>query len=458
MANQVSRLIGFIIAFTVGLFFRSIVWLHRRFPVAVASLWVGFIALLVGSNSSPWVGFVLVVGWAFVLWKFWHQIRHYLWKKSVRNSIVSFMESTLWAEHKGKRFVRLNWQTDNLLRATFRTPQGKSDADVLKLVPALKSSLELVECFDIPDDDPNDGVVSLLLAWKNPMADAPDGSQTPLLHMSNDELNDPLLWLPVGIDATGDYLELPLFLKDGGAVRALHAGSSGSGKSSIFRQQLAQAVLSPQIETMVLDGKGSEFSVYRPYVDTYGTTSADFWNQLRYLEEECKRRASLLDRSKIAGKPRFSNAWNHIDDGRYLVWFWDELATVRANFNPKQQMESNDRLYGVLSIARSLGIGVVFSSQTFKSDVLDTRIRDNCFDLMLGYKTTTLQESAYIGFAGDDLVRPDLIDGRMTKSGNWSSVGTFAIKGIGEPKFARSYFVNDQQMTARLKDSQFAKA
>jgi hypothetical protein len=250
----------------------------------------------------------------------------------------------------------------------------------------------------------------------------------------------------------GSGFEFPLFLEEGGSVRQMCAGTSGSGKSSIFKQQLLQAILCPTIEVIVMDGKQTEFGLFEPYADKFGRSVKDFWAQLNYLKSEVDRRGKVLNENKLSQEDRFSLSWNHIDDGPFILWFWDELGYVLNFMKGAEKQEAYEKLYAVLSVARSLGIGAVFSSQTFKTTILPSDVRDNCFDLTLGFKMTTLQEASYLGFEPGEEVNPSKIGGRMLKAGRWSLAGTFAARGLGNA-FGRSYYVSDKQLKHALKDA-----
>jgi hypothetical protein len=103
-------------------------------------------------------------------------------------------------------------------------------------------------------------------------------------------------------------------------------------------------------------------------------------------------------------------------------------------------------------VARSLGIAVILSSQTFRSDILDTKTRDNCFDVAIGFKTNNAQESQYLGFSLEDDIRPDKIKGRVMVTGRTSSVGQFATAGIRKT-YVTSFFISDNQIREKLLDA-----
>lgn len=445
-------MLGGVLGFILGSLIRLFRWfavLHVRIPFHFGGAYVALISWDLVDAGSWLIALILVAGFAAAVWKLWKPWKAYRVRSSFRSDLFATMGATLWKDLPAKRFAAVEFVSPFVVRIRFTTPEGRTDEDVIKTFPAFRASLALVDAIVIPDDNPYDGSVSVLFCWVSPLEQDLDGTRAPVLH-SPDVVEDPYYWLPVGVDARGEAMELPLFIREGGSVRQMCAGASGTGKSSIVRQQLLQAVLCRHIDVLILDGKGSEFGAYEPYVEQYGTTVKDFWAQLRYLDEECKRRGELLRRNKLKDEPRQSQSWNHVDDGKFVLWVWDELGAIMGGFDGGQRFEAMSKLYAVLSIARSLGIAVIFSSQTFKADILTTQIRDNCFDLSIGYRMNSTQEAAYIGFDGDDAVRPDLIRGKLLKSGKFSSVGTFAMKGIGESTYGRSYFVPEKNLRKAL--------
>lgn len=371
----------------------------------------------------------------------------YLRRKARRRTIRVMRKSFYRPEDDvdASRYIKVkNTPMKGVFRLNLKTPIGRSDKDVMSLMPDIEASLRVQKIIEV-DDDPRAGVVSVMLCFVSPLDADLDGSQAEVLNLTELDRNDPFHWLKVGVDATGNPFELPLFLEEGGSVRQLTSGMSGAGKSSIVRQQLLQATLNKHVDVVVVDGKGSEFADFEPHIEMYASTKAGFFDVLRFLEAEVKRRGELLRHHKLTQQHRFSNSWNHHDDGNFLLWVWDELGVILAGLSTKEGIEVQSRLYGVLSVARSLGIATILSSQTFRADLLDTKTRDNCFDAVIGFRTNTPQESQYLGFSLEDDIRPDKIKGNYLKSGRTESVGQFATRGI-KNTYGKSYFISDEQI------------
>lgn len=430
-----------------------IVRLHVARPLWTASFYLGLIAFQF-AKTGGYVHAIFTLAVIALLWKFLRiPLARRLRRRQYARWVHMIMAQTLWSDEdiKPQRFATITetpmagvWKVD------LETPLGQADEDIIKILPKFRAGLKLSDTILLADENPYDGVVSVLFCESNPLETVLDSAAAPVLHMAPTEKNNPYHWLPIGVDAHGGDYEVPLFLEEGGSVRQLCAGMSGSGKSSIVRQQLLQGVLNPHIDVAIFDGKGSEFGLFEPYVQAFGRTPTEFWKQLRYLEDEISRRGKVLNDNKMLQNDRVSQSWNPADDGNFLLWVWDEIGVTMAGFDNKQRFEAQTRLYGILSVARSLGVAAVLSSQTFKSDLLSTQIRDNCFDVSLGYKMNSNQEAAYIGFDVSDDISPANIRGKIMKSGKSATVGTFAMKGIDRDAFGRSYFITDKQIKAQL--------
>lgn len=434
---------------------QSIRWLFNLFlDFPLVFVWLGIVAFAYSKFQAKqdffaWV--LLVAGTAAVLFLVPKFGNEYL-RRRARRKTLAVMRKSIYRHEDGidaSRFIKVKrTPMKGVFRLELKTPIGRSDKDVMALMPSIKSASKLQEILEL-DDDPRAGTVAVILGHISPLNADLDASQAQVLNLTPVERSDPYLWLEVGVDAAGRPFSLPLFLEEGGSVRSLHAGTSGAGKSSIVRQQLLQATLNPFIDVVIVDGKGSEFADFEPYTSMFARSRSEFFEVLRFLEGEVKRRADELRENKLQAWERFSNSWNNTDDGNFLLFVWDEIGVILAGLPTREAIEVQQRLYGVFSVARSLGIAVILSSQTFRSDLLDTKTRDNCFDAAVGFKTNSPQESQYLGFSLDDDIRPDKITGKLMKSGRTSSVGQFAIRGLHKT-YGKSFYISDEQIRREL--------
>jgi hypothetical protein len=364
-----------------------------------------------------------------------------------------FVGQNLYHNQNPASYYSVSQNAPGIFQLDVVLPLGWTDEQFMHVAPPiLKSGLHLLNVVPL-DLDARGGFVTLLLCELSPLDAHLESADAPVLNMTKEQMHDPYYWLPVGIDANAQVFEMPMFLKEGGAIRQLVSGESGAGKSSIIGQQILQASLNPYIDVFITDGKGSEFGMFEPYAVSFVSQPRDktkgIFAQLEQLETEVARRAQVLAANKASQTERFSTAWNAYDDGNLLLWALDEIGIIGNGMDKKSYELFQDKLYSILSVGRSLGIAAIFSSQTWKSDLLKTQTRDNCFDVSTGFKLNSLVDSGYLGFDSSDSVRPDLIPGRLLKSGRWSSVGQFAIRGLRQT-YGKSFFVNDAQIKAAL--------
>lgn len=102
--------------------------------------------------------------------------------------------------------------------------------------------------------------------------------------------------LVLGVDQRGELLVI--------CLKELHhillTGSTGSGKSTLFRSMITSLILhkSPQtVELIMADFKKSEFGIYRrlPHVRNVHMEQETFLTELLNIQKEMKRRGDLLD-------------------------------------------------------------------------------------------------------------------------------------------------------------------
>lgn len=442
-------------------------------PILSATIWLVLVLTIsvLAQLWEPIVVLVVLLTGLFFLFRV-RAVRSWRGRKVVHRNVVASLqdflapgydlndafESIKAQDAASKRLKVSSGAIDGVYQLDFLTPEGRTDDEVIKQMNATASSLKDVVRWMPFDADPRYGRVSVVMAFTDPLEAHLDASAAPVLHLTDEEKRDPYHWLQIGIDSMGNPLRQPMFLKEGGAVRETSSGKSGTGKSSIFKQKLTKACVTPSIDVVLMDGKRSEFTVFAPYCLHYGTTVADFWEQLRLLQDECIRRGNLLAENKEASlkglkPPRQSDAWNDVDDGNFIAWFWDELYTVMASIKATALMEAVEKIGGIATIARSLGIHLHFSSQNFHGSLLPPKIRDAVFDLHNAFQSGSLEESQYVGFTPSSNVRPDLIRGQMTQAGNTTTVGQFATHGLGEPQYGKSFYITDEQINRVLGDA-----
>lgn len=383
----------------------------------------------------------------------WRYLAGWRMRLIVRNDIRDYLKEFYDGSDSKVGIKVLKTAVPGSYRVDFRTPRGKTDEQLMKQLEGLGSALALVRYMPL-DLDERQGFVSILISFTDPLLEHLDSSKAQVLNLTDEELDDPGLWLEVGIYADTEPMEVPWWLPELGAVRNMTAGASGTGKSSIQKQRLLFACLSPHFEVALCDGKGTEFDLFKPYSDFYafGGSSSEFFAWIRFLEQKVLEHKEILNASKASGVPRKYEVFNPYDDGKIVVAVWDEIGATMGGLDTKQYMEAENRLFAITSIARSLGIATNFSSQTFNSAVISTRIRDNTFDAAEGFKLANFQESKFIGFTEDDEARPDKIRGNLLKSGRTSSAGQVVLRGFGRNTYGKSYFITSEQIRSTLEE------
>jgi DNA segregation ATPase FtsK/SpoIIIE, S-DNA-T family len=114
------------------------------------------------------------------------------------------------------------------------------------------------------------------------------------------KMNDKIVPLVIGYDRRNELMVL--------CLKELHhvllTGSTGSGKSTLFRSMISSLILhkSPEeVQFIMADFKKSEFGIYRnlPHVRNVHMELSSFYNDLVFAYKEMKRRGELLDQYDV---------------------------------------------------------------------------------------------------------------------------------------------------------------
>jgi hypothetical protein len=476
-------------------------WYHRprpgrRWPRAVSLFWV----LLVVSpfwDHYPIIPLMALAVWVLVFhsfalttFAFWHAgrlapLRDLLvrkfprlvslpvavpslrerWKKTDQSelllTVLRAMEtSVVWGnESEGPvPYVNLRSAAQGIFEVDLEVPQnGHTDLTLMRSFPAVLATATRAVRVVEKDLDPRSGFVTLRIMQRDPLAVAFPEEETPLLHLTREQLEDPYFPLGIGRDMDGELLTRQTFTQNYGSNRTLTLGESGTGKSSVINQVLCFDAVNPHIDLVICDGKGSEFAEFRPYAKRYwartdnGPTGGTegFKAVMEFMKEEIARRGQVLSHNKATQDDRYSEVWNHIDDGPYLHWVWDELIATESNMEKNELRDLQLDILSITSVGRSLGVGVDFSSQSYRKEILDTPARDNTFNQSMSFKVKSQYEASNLGFTAEMEYHPAKIKGHWLKNGDFSGAGLYIHVGQTTTE-ARSYFLKRLTIRAFL--------
>ena len=206
--------------------------------------------------------------------------------------------------------------------------------------------------------------------------------------------------------ATADALTVPLGMARNSKpvyrslndmISVLVGGETGSGKSNLLNVVLCTLIrrnTPDRLKLVLVDLKGGlEFDAYYgiPHLlpiaaeDDEGNSiaAAGIISRrehvplaLAWLHAEGERRINVLKRAGVKDIARY----NHHHRGKkhmpHLVFIIDEWADVKL-IRGKKGQEAEDLLINIVSRYRAVGIHVIPCTQTPRSDVIDTRIKNN---------------------------------------------------------------------------------
>jgi hypothetical protein len=184
--------------------------------------------------------------------------------------------------------------------------------------------------------------------------------------------------VPVGVDARGRDVIVPLFETNGGI-----AGDVGSGKSATARLLILGAAMDPRTLLAIHNFKGGlDYKAFAPIAHTLrnGCDAADleaFMGTLKWLRSEVARRNKVLETLPFEECPdsKLTDALADRQDMRPVFVLLDEVPRV---FLSPIANEAEDSLLDVVQTARSVGITVRLVFQGAKEGTVPARILDRC--------------------------------------------------------------------------------
>lgn len=337
----------------------------------------------------------------------------------------------------------------------FKTPAGKTDADILKLMPMVRDQ---IGAFAWTEDMEKfrSGMTYVLFTDKDYLSDTI--TETPLLgdsYLPCPFKEDYAARVPLGADVFGRTMYMDLFTPGRGGTNWLVQGDTGAGKLSISKAVVDYCLKFPDLfDLVIFDGKGNEFRHYEEYALMYGTTNADFFEQQRYITKRIAEHSELVAEHSADGRYReheFFNPWD--DGGKFLVVIEDERMRVLSTLKMKELDDFFNTEYANYSVSRSMGVAAVKSSQIFKTtspEVITAGTRNQCFAGLISGKVSRVSDSLLSGFTAEDEVAPHKIKGVMTEKG-LSSAGLMVIAGVQENTFFKSVYLQRDKEISYLK-------
>jgi hypothetical protein len=377
-----------------------------------------------------------------------NQIRHDLWDVASK--------TTLYVQVDPTKYIQVYERIPGVYLLVFDVIPPLTDEYLLRVMPPIvKTALRLNNVSELITDD-TAGTRTLLASRINVLQDDIDEELVPIITSDATKL-DPYLDIPIGVTNNGDEVALPMCGPEG-TNRVVISGKTGGGKSGPVRTCLMTWAAAPHVRTVILDGKGTEFAMFKQFADCFVSFPEEraagvdrFFNHIE--AEKLRRQRILADHlfnSDLNDEERHTDTWNHFDDGYYLIIVIDELSTMFGGMTTGEYKDFQARLKDVLSIGRSIGIGAIISSQSLRSDLLDTGIRNGMIDYRLGFPTNDDMESGFLGFPNDATVAPHLIPSGVDKNGNKIGRGQFVPRGLETRNYCKSYFVSTKRIRRYL--------
>lgn len=236
-------------------------------------------------------------------------------------------------------------------------------------------------------------------------------------------MDDKLVPIVVGYDRR-NMLNV-LDLKD--LHHILLTGTTGSGKSSLFRSMLVSLMLHtpPQeIQFILADFKKSEFGIYRnlPWVKSLHMEQDEFLTELKKVEREMKRRGALLDKYDL----------DHVSELK------EKLPVIMIVVDELYEVVDNDKIKKILTkiacLGRSSQIHIIGALQRGDAKSLGGQFLNNMNCRISGKQA----DSTNAKVAGMKTTKDISVAGRMVLSIN------------GEEKQVQVPFMDKQQAKKML--------
>lgn len=248
------------------------------------------------------------------------------------------------------------------------------------------------------------------------------------------------LVIPWAIDEHDDLVPLRLSNEAGLVV----AGKPGSGKSAGTSSLIASAAQLPEVQFVVLDGKGGhDWSWLAPRAAAF--TNEDVGEApieiLRKVQQVMRMR--VREQKELRGNSNFWNAGGPTAEWPVLIVVVDEAQNwTDSKGKPKEVKALNDEATAIMTDlvkkGRSAGVFTILSTQKPTSDALPTSLRDVASLRLCMSVMTTENEKAVLGVSGDDL-------GGLSAVGLPQGVGVL-LSESGDLRMVRPWYTPEPEL------------
>jgi DNA segregation ATPase FtsK/SpoIIIE-like protein len=237
--------------------------------------------------------------------------------------------------------------------------RGTSIDDLVKVEAVLAASLGVRQVRCVANAAKRN-LVTLTITRDDPFAIA--SLRCPLLDAKRTSLWDPI---PVGVDEEGEIVTLTLPERN-----VLLGGEPGAGKSVALSLLVAAAVLDPEVDLWLFDGKVVELSAWSACARVF--VGHDVQRAITVLEELTAEMDDRYDELLRRGVRKVTRA----EGLRLHVVVIDELALYVAGTDKKFAQRFAELLRGLVARGRAAGIIVLAATQKPSIDIVPSTLRD----------------------------------------------------------------------------------
>lgn len=314
--------------------------------------------------------------------------------KSIKDSVIICLDDNEESKEKEEEYERrakhyalkvgefFDKQGDNIsladpivgptfIRVRFSLKHGVSFKEIKRQATDLKLYLKLGETPYIFDDE--GGYVSIDIPRKE-MATIQLKDTIGIEYKTKDKLK---FILGLKEDKTPLFLDL----SDSSSPHVLIAGGTGGGKSVLLNSMIINIMLNytpEEVKFIFVDPKEVELGVYEDSPYLYRKilyTPEEVINSLKELVNEMDKRYTAFRKNKVKEINSYNKKVEKNDKIPRIVVVFDEFADFMVQKEFKTKLEES--LSRITQKARAAGIHLIVSTQSPKSEIITTTIRNN---------------------------------------------------------------------------------